>query len=289
MQATPPQEWEEIQEIINQNILNQPRSRQQEIGPSELGTPCLHCLTSKIIGITTQQNKVASWRAYIGTSVHAQLEQLFNNLNNTRYQAETRVIVGNLTDTRPIIGSIDLWDASTESTIDWKIVANSTLTDAQKHGPSQQYRIQASLYGIGMSLKLGHNIQRSCIYYMPKNAATLTETYAYETPFDPKPGMWALNRARLILNLYETIKLEYGTKTATTWALAMPRNPQHCFHCQDQQQKTPTEFKDFTKTINEIRKEEHDQLIKQLPDMPIALLNVPQATYQPQEEKANQS
>lgn len=43
-------EWTEIRGIIEDHITNQPRSLQKEIGPSELGTDCLHCLAARLAG-----------------------------------------------------------------------------------------------------------------------------------------------------------------------------------------------------------------------------------------------
>ena len=39
-----PQLWPEIRQLIEADIANAPRELQREIGPSELGTDCVHCL-----------------------------------------------------------------------------------------------------------------------------------------------------------------------------------------------------------------------------------------------------
>lgn len=269
--------WPTIREHIVDMVTNQPRSLQREIGPSELGTQCLHCLARKLTGHSTAEIRDVAWLPFIGTSVHAQFEHMFGALDG--YETERTVLVGNLTDARPITGSIDLWDEHNSATCDWKIVGNSTLDDARRHGPSQQYKIQASLYGIGMSHT--HPVTTSCIFYLPRNQPSLDAGWIYETPFDPNPGQWALARARLILTLYDSIRVEYGPSVAEQWANAFPRNPEHCFHCRDEaQRKNPADLASLLGTKNVDA--DTQQMADNLPAMPRALLNVPQADYRPQ-------
>ena len=272
-----PSVWPSIREHIMDMVTHQPRSLQREIGPSELGTQCLHCLVKKLTGHGSGQIRDVAWLPFIGTSVHAQLERMFGGLDG--YETERTVLVGNLTDARPITGSIDLWDEHNSATCDWKIVGNSTLDDARRHGPSQQYKIQASLYGIGMSHT--HPVAASCIFYLPRNQPSLDAAWIYECPFDPRPGQWALARARLILTLYDSIRVEYGPSIAEQWVNAFPRNPEHCFHCRDEAtRKNPADLASLigTKTVDADTRALGDNL----PAMPQALLNVPQADYRPQ-------
>jgi len=41
-----PRLWPEIRQLIEADIQNAPRELQREIGPSELGTDCVHCLAA---------------------------------------------------------------------------------------------------------------------------------------------------------------------------------------------------------------------------------------------------
>ena len=274
--------WPGIREQILDHIANQPRSLQKTIGPSELGTTCLHCLTQRLIGKTNRSNRDVPWLPYIGTAVHSQFEHLFGE--KTVCEAERRVYVGALHNmvkedqTMNIYGSIDLWMPTAGATIDWKIVGDGTLDDVRRHGPSQQYKIQASLYGLGISREIPGAMQRSCIYFLPRNQPSIDAAVIYETTFDPQPGMWALERAQLILSLYTTIVIEYGYDIAEQWADAMPRDPQHCFNCRDKL-STPVTLDSFG-AERQPRTAEID-LAESLPSMPRALLKVPQAEYRP--------
>ncbi len=149
--------WPEIRRIIETRMSSQPRDLQREIGPSELGTSCVHCLAAKLAG--WPERRRPAWLPFIGTCVHASFEQWFQESEETvftgpapederrRFVPEMRVTVGHLQGLHAgydVQGSIDLYDRKTGSTIDWKIVGNTTLTKVKAHGPSQQYRVQAA-------------------------------------------------------------------------------------------------------------------------------------------------
>ncbi|NUP75335.1 MAG: hypothetical protein HOQ07_11915, partial [Sinomonas sp.] len=75
-QGTPPAEAiRDLRGLIEHGILNQPRSLQRTIGPSEIGNPCDHCLAAKLAGWDETENDVP-WLPFVGTAVHAALEEL---------------------------------------------------------------------------------------------------------------------------------------------------------------------------------------------------------------------
>ncbi|QSY58715.1 hypothetical protein BLI708_00250 [Bifidobacterium imperatoris] len=252
--ATDPAEepffWPEIRQIIEEHLANQPRELQREIGPSELGTDCVHCLAAKLAG--WPERSQPGWLPFIGTCVHAHFENMFRQLNNEpafqfpytsednvtelveRWRSEYRVTVGRLQGLHAgyeMKGSIDLWDRKTHSTIDWKVVGNTTVTKVRAHGPSQQYRVQASLYGIGLRNE-GEQVERNCIYFLPRNKTSLGDALPWETRFDPKPGMWALARAQLLVNLMDCVEQECGPEVRDSWIRQLPAaGPDKCFSC----------------------------------------------------------
>lgn len=231
--------WPELRGIIQQAIRTQPRSLQKAIGPSELGTPCVHCLAARLSNwpTTTQQ---PDWLPYIGTAVHAALEQVFNDDDTTldtgerRWEAEKHVDVGRLQGLSggyTVGGHIDLYDRQTGSTVDWKVVGGTTITQTKVHGPSQQYRIQASLYGIGLENE-GAPVESNRIIYLPRNKVTLNDAIEWKTPYDPNPGRWALSRAQLLVNLMDAIEQADGPQMRDKWIEALPKaGPDHCFKC----------------------------------------------------------
>jgi hypothetical protein len=229
-----PSLWPEIRGIIETHIRNQPRSRQVELGPSELGTDSLHTLAAKLAG-WPQQNSQAPWLPYIGTSVHAQFEHLFPTLNQDtnapRFETEMKVVSGHINGLYggyDIGGHIDLYDRRNAATIDWKIVGATTLRAVKAQGVSQQYRVQASLYGIGLD-NTGLPIRRSCIYFLPRNGISLNDAIPWEQDWDPGPGRWALARTQLLVNLMDVIEQTDGPEVRDAWISLLPESPTHDF------------------------------------------------------------
>ena len=101
--------WEEYRHTIETAIGGQARSQQTRIGPSELGMDCLHCLACKLAGIPEKRD--AAWLPWVGTAVHAQLEDVFHAFNaaagTVRFLIETTVSVGEVAGV-DITGHADL-------------------------------------------------------------------------------------------------------------------------------------------------------------------------------------
>lgn len=243
--------WPEIHTLIDEDITTMPRSLQKAIGPSELGTTCAHCLAAKLAGWTKRESP--AWLPFVGTCVHEHMERLFDRMDDNtpelveRWRAEYQVTVGHLHGLEggmDVTGSIDLWDRKTHSTVDWKVVGNTTLTKVRAHGVSQQYRVQASLYGIGLERE-GEPVERSCIYFLPRNKATLRQALPVEMRFDPKPGVWALARAQLLVNLMDVIEQADGPEMRDAWIRLLPSTPDDCFQCRANAWPDQTPLEEF--------------------------------------------
>lgn len=189
--------WAEYRHIVETAIANQPRSQQVRIGPSELGTDCLRCLGHKLVGIPEARD--VAWLPWVGTAVHAQLEETFAAFNaqcppgETRFLIETTVSVG-VVDGVDITGHADLYDRVTRTQSDWKIVGKSTLTAAKANGPSTTYRVQAHLYARGFARR-GLPVDRVQIIYLPRNEPTLANAVVWGEPYDEQIALQALQRA----------------------------------------------------------------------------------------------
>ena len=228
--------WPSIRRLIEHDIAQAPRSQQKRIGPSELGTDCVHCLAAKLAGWEQTVRDVA-WLPFIGTCVHEHFERIFPNYCNPEdpdFWTEHKVTVGSLrgiTGGYDVTGSIDLVDVSHQATIDWKIVGSTTLKNVKANGPSQQYLVQASLYGIGLQNE-GVHVEKSCIYFLPRNAVSLNEVFPFETVFNPQLGGWALNRAQFLVTLLDAIESQEGLAVRDAWISKLPRSTTHCFDCE---------------------------------------------------------
>lgn len=191
---------QELRALIEHGILNQPRSKQKTIGPSEIGTACDHCLAAKLAGWESTEQGVP-WLPFVGTAVHAALEEMViqyeatrNAANTTgrRYLTEARTMVG-VIDGTEIWGSTDLVDLAAGVTFDYKIVGVTTLRSA-KAGPSDVYRVQQHLYAKGWN-DAGHRIDHVAIAYLPRNSVVLGDAVWWNEPYDRGIAQNALDRA----------------------------------------------------------------------------------------------
>lgn len=188
--------WADYRATIEAAIASQPRSQQKRIGPSEIGNPCTRCLTHKLIG-TPETERHAPWLPWIGTAVHAQLEDVFMQANadrdSARYLVESTVCVGQIGG-QDITGHADLFDLQVGEVTDWKVVGATTLRNAKANGPSETYRTQAHLYGLGFAYR-GLTVHRVRIAYLPRNSVHLGDAHVWSEPFDPVRAMTAIRRA----------------------------------------------------------------------------------------------
>ncbi|WEV41621.1 hypothetical protein OZX57_06425 [Bifidobacterium sp. ESL0682] len=243
--------WPRIRTVIENSIANNPRSLQKTIGPSELGTDSLHTLAAKLAGWPHPEQP--NWGAFVGTSVHAQLQREFDALNEThdsetiamlnrmfgdrirghrRFETEKSVTVGHLEGLYggyDVTGSIDLYIPGCATIIDWKNVGTTTAKNVKANGVSQQYRVQVSLYGLGIR-NSDLPIEWVSDIFLPRTGLSLNDTIPRRWPFDPKPGQWALARAQLLVNLMDVIEQADGAEMRDAWISLLPESPTHDFN-----------------------------------------------------------
>lgn len=193
-----------IEAVIVERILNQPRSLQRAIGPSEIGTDCIRCLARKLMGIEKIPGEGIAdvpWLPFIGTSVHAQLEDFFRDENDrlgkVRWFVETRLPIGRIGD-KEITGSCDLFDSETGTVIDHKVVGTTKLKSVPKKGPGNTYRVQAHLYGLGWT-NLGYEVENVAVKFYPRNDISLTSSHYWYEKYDETIALAALERANEVL------------------------------------------------------------------------------------------
>lgn len=226
----------QLRGVIEHAITHSPRSLQKRIGPSEIGTPCDHCLAAKLAGWDQTDDGVA-WLPFVGTAVHAELERLLTDheinrnalhTTGTRWLSEHRVTVGKIGGV-DITGSTDLFDTAAGATFDWKVVGESTLRKARTHGPSATYRVQAHLYGRGW-VAAGHDVRTVAIWYLPRNDANgIDRGHLWSEPYDEQIALDALDRAnRLHANL--TALASISDAARDTWISQLPR-ADGCWDC----------------------------------------------------------
>lgn len=222
--------FEELIDVIKTAIDSHPRGLQQSIGPSELGMPCTRRLAHKLNGTPESRPREAPWKPTVGTAIHSWLEQVFAHdgaarlstwstdptKRSTRWLLEQRVSVGDGID-----GSCDLYDTWTHTSVDWKACGPSRLKHYHAHGPGQQYRVQAALYGRGWEAR-GFPVERVMVVFLPRNGE-LREAFMWAEPYQEQVALDALERAANVRSLLQALG-------AATFA-ALPTDPTDCAYC----------------------------------------------------------
>ncbi|RTE49621.1 hypothetical protein EKN07_06140 [Actinobaculum sp. 352] len=224
-----------LRALIEDSILSAPRSLQKLIGPSELGTPCDHCLAAKLAGWEARQDP--AWLPFIGTCVHEHLERFFGSLAKAgvlESRQEARVTVGEVAGT-PITGSTDLWipdiagPGSGGMTVDWKIVGNAKLdkVKASQH-PGIQYEAQAHLYAKGWN-DAGYPTRHVAVYFLPRNKFRIGDGWWWTDTYRPEIAQRALDRADRITRTLHALE-DVSVDARDEWITGLARDPD-CFSC----------------------------------------------------------
>ncbi|MEV7875178.1 hypothetical protein [Microbacterium sp. NPDC089188] len=201
--------------VIRDSITRHPRSLQKRIGPSEIGKPCDRWILHKLHG-DGEPDRGPAWKPAIGTAVHDQLERWFDAANvpnetgdvtNWEWVTEQQVVVGTIGG-QDIPGHSDLFHVPTGTVIDHKIVGPKQLTKYRIHGPSQQYRVQAHLYGKGFTDDGGWGPCRTvAIAFLPRDGE-LQNAVFWSEPYNPHLAGEAMLRANRLNLLLQVAGLE---------------------------------------------------------------------------------
>ncbi len=212
----------EIKKMIAREAANAPRSAQKAIGPSEIGVDCDRRLGYKLLDWPTV-NTGGDKATQIGRAVHGLLEQayIYGDADPGRYLVEHRVTVrGGIT------GSADLYDRKWGTVLDWKVVGDSMLAKYRRHGPSNQYRIQAHLYGLGFK-NMNEKPERVAIVFLPR-AATLESMHVWTEEWDERVALDALERLDMVLDLIGLLRVEQRPER---WAQVPAQPGDGCMFC----------------------------------------------------------
>ncbi|MEQ6898985.1 hypothetical protein [Microbacterium sp. KR10-403] len=200
-------------DVIKAGITRHPRSLQKRIGPSEIGRPCDRWVLHKLAG-DDEPDRGPAWKPAIGTAVHAQLEEWFDQANfgggevsTQEWVTEWEVTVGRIGGT-PITGHSDLFHVPTGTVTDHKIVGPKQLAKYRLHGPSEQYRTQAHLYAAGFTADGGWGQARHvAIAFLPRDGE-LDQAYFWSEPADPHRAAEAMNRANRLWTMLQVVGID---------------------------------------------------------------------------------
>jgi hypothetical protein len=140
------------------------RSKQVQLGISEVGMDCRKCVARKLA--LKPRIIDGAWYPFIGTAVHDQLENGFNERWPKDYKLEERLHVHSYKELE-LAGSCDMFAVNDGVVNDWKVVGKAAISDANKGKVKQQYRVQAMLYGYGWEKK-GFEVSHVSLSFLPR-------------------------------------------------------------------------------------------------------------------------
>ena len=202
-----------------------PRSVQQEVGPSEIGTPCVRRLGYRMLDWDPKPNRDTDpWAATIGTAVHAWMASTYE-AENTRLGRERYLVEHRVHLPGGISGCADLFDRDTGGVRDWKITGPERLKGYRKNGPGDQYRAQAHLYGLGLQLA-GETVREVAIVFLPRGGR-IDALHVWSETYDPLVAVAALKRYRAVWDFHMLLDPETHPGR---WAM-LPTADAYCTYC----------------------------------------------------------
>jgi hypothetical protein len=204
------------------------RSKQIQIGISEVGMDCKKCIARKLA--LTPRNPDGAWYPFIGTAVHDALEQGFRERWPLDYLLENRLHVHSY-KTLELSGSCDMYASIgnagwTGVVNDWKVVGKTALADAARGKIKDQYRVQAMLYGYGW-VKKGYKVTHVSLTFLPREGK-LEEAQVVLLRYNEKLALESLAQLESMIDAAELVG----------WEKVIDKAPKagFCFSCRRYEQ-----------------------------------------------------
>lgn len=211
--ADPPSTIAELRDTLISYDASRPRSMQVSLGPSELGTPCQAQMARKMAGAPRRPVTEPTWAPFQGTAVHAEMEKVVafwnEQLGRTRWLAEDELQID-----EDISGHGDAYDLDHQMVVDWKHVGTTALQklrSAKRQGKaprdqvSQEYRIQAHIYGLGHEIK-GRPVRHVRLVLLARSWQ-YDDSEEWTEAYDPEIVNWAFKRYYATKDLLATLNV----------------------------------------------------------------------------------
>lgn len=194
--------------MIRQRDDATPRHLQVELGPSEVGHPCMRKLAYGMMQVPACNPPWDPLPSIIGTAAHTWMESAAEHANKVlaeqdqpqRWITENRVTVAN-----GLAGSCDLYDMWTDTVIDHKFPGPTAFRQYVKD-PGIPYRTQVHLYGKGFAnMKLP--VKKVAIAFIPRSGK-LSDMHLFQEDYDPAIADAALKRRNMAILLINDLEVE---------------------------------------------------------------------------------
>lgn len=228
--------WIDLTSMIRVKAAANPRHLQKELGPSEIGHPCMRKLTYGLMEVPRCNPEYDPLPSIFGVAMHTWLQGAADYANEClgreRWLTENRVNVD-----PALSGSSDLYDVDTQTVIDWKALGYTSYDKYVKNiGPT--YRGQVHLYGKGF-VNAGYPVRRVGVAILPRSG-TLSKLHLHLEDFDLEYANSILARRDRVLCMindlgietdparYQWIEIAPSECVFCPWFRPEPRNPLQC-------------------------------------------------------------
>lgn len=204
-----------------------PRTLQRALGPSEVGEDCARQLAYKLIDHPENETRGDDpWPSFLGIAAHARLADALDWDNQRRpgtWIIERRLNIPGVHDGGS--GQSDAYYTPTFTTVDWKVLGETTYRKLRDVGPSRKYRTQGHVYGLGWAAA-GHRVDWVGIGAFGRSKP-LSGMFVWAEPFNPELAAAELHRVSEVRTV-----VDWLIGQGTTNVDAVPATPgDGCFYC----------------------------------------------------------
>lgn len=170
-------------EVLRSKDANRARSKQSQVGPSELGG-CRRKVWYRLNDQPVTNDNEMKLAAIMGTAIHASIEDAIraSDPKGEKYWVETDVEYSGMK------AHIDLYIPETGDVVDWKTVKKSNLS----YFPTNQQRWQVQVYGYLLD-KSGKGKPRTVNLVAISRDGDERDVVVHSEPYDPSIAEEALN------------------------------------------------------------------------------------------------
>jgi hypothetical protein len=212
-------------EIILWADAEAPRSKQVQLGPSEISNPCDRAIAYRLAGIPRVNHGADPWAATVGTAIHAWLERAFNAYLTATGTSdwETEAVLDFYDGS---IGHSDLYSRSLETVIDWKSASAEKMRKVRKDDIQDSHKTQVQIYGHGFA-QSGRPVRKVALAYLPRSGR-LRDMYIWVADYRPDIAEAALARPSRIAQ--EAVALDVLTQSHR-WEQVPAFSSDDCGYC----------------------------------------------------------